>query len=75
MGKKDKEKKKLTPKQEKYLKFRKDKPTNMTYQAPDLSEDLIQQVKLNEERIGFFMRTRPRYPERFVNERKAKSKR
>ena len=75
MAKKKDKVKKLSPKKEKYLKFRKDRPTTMTYQAPDLSEDQVQQVKVNEERIGFFMRTRPKYPERFVNERKAKSKR
>ena len=74
MGKKDK-KKKANPKKEKYLKFRKEKPSNMTFTAPQLTEDQVQQVKLNEERIGYYMRTRVFFPEKFVNERKAKSKR
>ncbi|HIH04902.1 TPA: hypothetical protein HA281_00770 [Candidatus Woesearchaeota archaeon] len=75
MGKKDKKKKKMNPKKEKYLKFHKEKPSNMTYAPPQLDESQMQQVKLNEERIGFYMRTRVFYPEKFVNERKAKSKR
>ena len=75
MGKKDKDKKKKNPKKEKYLKFRKEKPTNMTFNAPQLTDDQVQQVKLNEERIGFYMKTRVFFPEKFVNERKAKSKR
>lgn len=75
MGKKDKKKKKMNPKKEKYLKFHKEKPSSMTYAPPQLDESQMQQVKLNEERIGFYMRTRVFYPEKFVNERKAKSKR
>ncbi len=75
MGKKDKDKKKKNPKKEKYLKFRKEKPSTMTFTAPQLNEDQVQQVKLNEDRIGYYMKTRVFFPEKFVNERKAKSKR
>jgi hypothetical protein len=73
MAKKKEKKKNL--KKEKYVKFRKEKPASMTYAPPQLTEEQMQQVKLNEERIGYYMRSRVFYPERFVNERKAKSKR
>ncbi len=75
MGKKDKDKKKKNPKKEKYLKFRKEKPSNMTFTPSQITEEQQQQVKLNEERIGYYMKTRVFFPEKFVNERKAKSKR
>ncbi len=75
MAKKDKKKKKVNLKKEKYLKFHKEKPSSMTYAPPQLTEEQMQQVKLNEDRIGYYMRTRVFFPEKFVNERKAKSKR
>ena len=74
MGKKDK-KKKISAKKERYAKFRKEKPSVMTMSPPELTEDQVKERRLDEQRIGEFWRHYRRPPERFVNERKAKSKR
>ncbi len=74
MGKKDKPKK-ISAKKERYAKFRKEKPTNLTIAPPDLSEEQVRERKEDEQRINMFWRSYRRPPERFVNERKAKSKR
>lgn len=74
MGKKDKAKK-ISVKKERYLKFRKEKPSSMTVAMPDLSEEQVQQRRTDQQRIDNFWRYYRRPPPRFVNERKAKSKR
>lgn len=74
MGKKDKPKK-ISAKKERYAKFRKEKPASLTIAPPDLTEDQIRERREDEQRINMFWRTYRRPPERFVNERKAKSKR
>lgn len=74
MGKKDKPKK-ISAKKERYAKFRKEKPTNLTIAPPDLSEEQVRERREDEQRINMFWRSYRRPPERFVNERKAKSKR
>ena len=74
MGKKEKSKK-ISVKQERYLKFRKEKPSSMTFAMPDLSEDQVQQRRTDQQRIDNFWRYYRRPPPRFVNERKARSKR
>ena len=76
MGKKKKDKaKKISSKKERYSKFRKDKPAGMSIQMPDLSDEQLKQRKMDEQRIDGFWRYFRRRPERFVLERKAKSKR
>ncbi|MEK6984353.1 MAG: hypothetical protein AABX33_07300 [Nanoarchaeota archaeon] len=75
MGKKKDKTKKISAKKERYLKFRKDKPSSFTVSMPDLSEDQVQQRKFDQQRIDNFWRHYRRPPPRFVSERKARSKR
>ena len=74
MARKDKPKK-ISAKKEKYAKFRKEKPSSMNISIPDLSEEQLRQRREDEQIINIFWRNYRRPPERFVNERKAKSKR
>ena len=74
MGKKDK-KKKISAKKERYAKFRKEKPSVMTMSPPELTEEQVKERRLDEQRIGEFWRSYRRPPQRFVSERKARSKR
>ena len=74
MGRKDKPKK-ISAKKERYMKFRKEKPSMMTVAPPELTEEQVRERRLDEQRIGEFWRHYRRPPERFVNERKARSKR
>ena len=77
MGKKKNKNKtkRINPKKERYAKFRKDKPTNMTVAMPDLPEEIVQTRRQDEQRISDFWRHYRRPPEKFVRERDAKSKR
>lgn len=75
MGKKDKEKKKLSAKKQKYLKFRRDKPGTLDLKMPDLEDEIVKQRREDETSVERFWRYRPKAPEKFVNERKALSKR
>ncbi len=74
MGKKKKAKK-ISAKKERYAKFRKEKPTMLTISSPELSEEAVQARRLDEQKIDNFWRHYRRPPERFVSERKARSKR
>ena len=74
MGRKDKPKK-ISAKKERYMKFRKEKPTMMTLAPPELTEEQVKERRLDEQRIGEFWRSYRRPPQRFVSERKARSKR
>lgn len=74
MGRKDKPKK-ISAKKERYLKFRKEKPTMLTMSPPELTEEQMKERRLDEQRIGEFWRSYRRPPQRFVSERKARSKR
>ncbi len=74
MGRKDKPKK-ISAKKERYLKFRKEKPTMLTMSPPELTEEQVKERRLDEQRIGEFWRSYRRPPQRFVSERKARSKR
>ena len=77
MAKKSKKKKakQISLKKERYSKFRKEKPAGMSIQMPDLSDDQLKQRRNDEQKIDSFWRYFRRRPERFVLERKAKSKR
>ena len=75
MSRKKDKPKKVSAKKERYAKFRKEKPSSMTFVMPDLSEEQIQQRKLDQQRVDDFWRHYRRPPQRFVSERKAKSKR
>ena len=74
MGKKDKPKK-ISAKKERYMKFRKEKPSMMTVAPPELTEEQVKERRLDEQKIGEFWRNYRRPPQRFVSERKARSKR
>lgn len=74
MGKKDKPKK-ISAKKEKYAKFRKEKPATVTLAMPELTPEQQKFKQEAEFQLGRFMKFRPHYAERFVNERRAKSKR
>ena len=67
--------KRISAKKERYLKFRKEKSSTMTFSTPELPDEVVQQRKSDEQRIQDFWRHYRRPPERFVNERKALSKR
>lgn len=75
MGRKKDKKKKVSAKKERYAKFRKEKSSVMTMSLPDLTEEQMKERKLNDQRISEFWRNYRRPPERFVSERKARSKR
>ena len=77
MGKKKNKNKakKVNPKKERYSKFRKEKPSSMTVAMPDLSEDLVQLRRQDEQRISDFWRHYRRPREKFIRERDAKAKR
>ncbi len=74
MARKDKPKK-VSAKKERYAKFRKEKPSSMTMVLPDLSEEQVKERREDEQQISMFWRNYRRPPQRFVNERKARSKR
>ncbi len=74
MGKKKKVKK-ISAKKERYAKFRKEKPATLTISPPELSEESMQQRRLDEQKIDNFWRHYRRPPPRFISERKARSKR
>ena len=57
------------------MKFRKEKPSVLTIAPPELTEEQMKERRLDEQRIGEFWRSYRRPPQRFVSERKAKSKR
>ena len=77
MGKKKNKNKakRINPKRERYSKFRKEKPTSMTYAMPDLPEEAVQERRKDEQSIGEFWRHYRRPPERYNRERDAKAKR
>lgn len=75
MGRKKDKAKKISAKKERYIKFRKEKPSSMTFAMPDLTEDQVQQRRVDQQKVDLFWRYNKRRPERYVNERKARSKR
>ena len=77
MGKKKNKNKakKVSAKRERYIKFHKEKPASLTFAMPDLSEEQVTFRRQDEQRIGNFWHSYRRPPQRFVSERKAKSKR
>ena len=75
MGKKKDKTKKISVKKERYSKFRKEKPSSLTMAPPELTEEQVQLRRQDEQMIDNFWRHYRRPPQRFVLERKAKSKR
>lgn len=74
MGRKDKPKK-ISAKKERYMKFRKEKPSVLAISPPEFTEEQIKERRLDDQRISEFWRSYRRPPQRFVSERKARSKR
>ena len=77
MGKKKNKnkKKKVNPKRERYLKFRKDKPSTMNFTSPDLTPEQQKQKREDESKIERFLRFNRNRPAKEIIERKMKSKR
>ncbi len=69
-------KKKVSQKKERYIKFRKEKPSAMVFAPPeDLPEEVVQTRRQDEQRIDNFWRRYRRPRERYIRERDAKAKR
>ncbi len=76
MSKKNKnKKKKVNPKTERYLKFRKDKPSIMTFVAPELTSEQQKQRMVDDEKIGYFLKRNRNPPTKEISERRMRSKR
>lgn len=75
MGKNKNKKKKINAKKEKYSKFRKDKPTSMTFAVPDLTPEQRMQKQQDERNIDYFLRYSRNPPTQEISERKMRSKR
>ena len=76
MGKKNKnKKKKVNPKRERYAKFRKEKPTNMTFTTPELTPEQRKQKQADEQSIDRFLRYSKNPPAKEIVARRMKSKR
>ena len=77
MGKKKNKnkKKKVNAKKERYAKFRKDKPSTMSFDVPNFTPEQQAQKQEDDRNISLFLRNAPRYPAREISERKMKSKR
>ena len=74
MGRKDKLKK-ISAKKERYMKFKREKPAILTMAPPEITEEQMKERRIDEQKIDEFWRNYRRPPQRFVSERKAKSKR
>jgi hypothetical protein len=76
MGKKNKKKKKkVNPKRERYAKFHKEKSGTMDISMPDLEDEQMKQKRVDEEKIGKFLRFNRNRPTKEILERRMKSKR
>ncbi len=76
MGKKNKNKKKrVNPKRERYAKFRKEKPSVLNFNFPDLTPEQQKQKQTDEGKIDSFLRFNRNPPAQEIVERKMKSKR
>ncbi len=73
MGKKSKKKKKkVSAKKEKYIKFRKEKPSSMDVTMPDLSTEEMKQKQHDEDSINRFLRYSKNRPVLSLKEKKKK---
>ena len=68
-------KKKVNPKRERYLKFRKDKPATVNLTSPDLTPEQQKQKQEDEGTIERFLRFSKNPPTKEISDRKMKSKR
>lgn len=76
MGKKNKKKKKkVNPKRERYAKFHKEKSGTMDISMPDLEDEQMKQKRVDEEKIGKFLRFNRNRPTKEILERRMNSKR
>jgi hypothetical protein len=75
MSKKDKEKKKINVKRERYAKFTKEKPSTYDLTMPDLSDEQRREKREADMALGRFMKFNRNPPPHEVVPRKEKSKR
>lgn len=67
---KKKEPKKLSAKKEKYLKFRKEKPSTLNFSAPELTPEQQKQKQIDEAKINSFLRYSKNPPSLSLKEKK-----
>jgi hypothetical protein len=72
--KKDKVKKKLSAKKEKYAKFHKEKAPNMNLTSPELTPEQQKQKQQDELKINSFLRYSKNRPTLSIREKRAKGK-
>jgi hypothetical protein len=76
MGRKNKKKtKKVNVKRERYAKFRKEKPSAMSFTTPDISIEQRKYAQDDDKKISIFLKTHRNKPAKEIVERKMKSKR
>jgi len=68
-------KKKVNAKRERYAKFRKDKPSSMSFNIPEFTPEQIRQRQEDERNIDYFLRNSRNPPTNEISERRMKSKR
>ena len=74
MSKKDKRPKKISAKKEKYLKFKKEKPSAMDLTMPDLSDEQNKLRQQDELSINRFLRFSRNPPTKEIRDKKEKYK-
>jgi hypothetical protein len=75
MGKKNKNKvKKVSAKKQKYLKFKKEKSSNIDLSMPDLSEEQVLARRENDTRIDRFLKFNRNPPTKSLKEKRIKTK-
>ena len=77
MGKKKNKnkKKKVNAKKERYAKFRKDKPSVMTFSTAEITAEQQKQRLEDDKIISFFLKNNRNRPTKEISERRMKSKR
>jgi hypothetical protein len=70
LSKKDKEKKKISAKKEKFLRYRKQKDSNINFVPFDFSDDELKEVRTEEKRVEkYFKFSRNKNPHEIVKRR------
>ncbi|MBU0616020.1 MAG: hypothetical protein KJ601_08080 [Nanoarchaeota archaeon] len=74
MAKNKNKKKKVNAKRERYAKFRKDKPTSVTFEPPELTPEQQKQRQEDEKNIDMFLRYNKNRPTPEIKDKKLKRK-
>jgi hypothetical protein len=67
---KKKETKKISAKKEKYLKFRKEKPSTLNFTTPELTPEQQKQKQVDEGKINSYLRYNKNAPALSIREKK-----